>query len=493
MGEYEAPLLTGFGGSNLMTDLACYWQNRAISSSSGAICSAETGTPGSSSTNLQVASAGYSSSNAGGVPGNPMLETPSDAGAALQAVLTLNVSSQNELDLLLAAMLDNVTGGVNGTFQNVARYVPSLGLPSAVLAALANLTTTSDGLYGVPQDNGSSGTSSGSVWSLLWNTFSGLVDTVIADVQTVVSVIYNAAVATLHFFENLPQALAKWGEMAVARTVINLTAIGSALDTALNDLVGLVVTGIEAVLKPVLQPVVTGLNAYATGLNSPLTLAGNDFSATGNVAPSNVSAFWHAVDGSVFLLALGVGIATQVAVTLLVPLDLSANLVVGIMLALLGVALLAGPGVLKGLSALNSAGITLFQNYVDGLKVRSSFFQSAAVYDTLKDVAAVGSGLAFVLAFWVYLEEAGTSTALAAGVLLVFSLIAFALDVSATFVNSPWLILFAAISSAIGVGAATGALRGAGATLSDYIFIIMALGGISFAIDMSVLITDPAS
>jgi hypothetical protein len=99
-----------------MTDLGSYWQNRAISSSSGAICSAETGTPGSSSTNLQVASAGYSSSNAGGVPGNPMLETPSDAGAALQAVLTLNVSSQNELDLLLAAMLDNVTGGVNGTF-----------------------------------------------------------------------------------------------------------------------------------------------------------------------------------------------------------------------------------------------------------------------------------------------------------------------------------------------------------------------------------------
>jgi hypothetical protein len=371
-----------------MTDLGSYWQNRAISSSSGAICSAETGTPGSSSANLQVASASYSASNAGGVPGNPTLETPSEAGAALQAVLTLNVSSQNELDLLLAAMLDNVTGGVNGTFQNVALYVPSLGLPSAVLAALANVTTTSDGLYGVPQDTGTSSTSSGSVWSLLWNTFSGLVDTVVADVQTVVSVVYDATVATLHFFENLPQALATWGETAIARTVSGLVTAGKVLNTALNDLLAAVVSGVKLILTPITRPLEQMASSYYSGLNNSMN--------SGNAAEFGV-----ALSGNFFLLALGLGTAMEVAIGVATPVDLGPSFLITIVIGLLiTVALEAASttGVVNALSSVDSFGgqiVRDFQGWVNGtsasadVKLPSRYNQLASIFSLIAAVAVL--------------------------------------------------------------------------------------------------------
>jgi hypothetical protein len=269
----------------------------------------------------------------------------------------------------------------------VARYVPSLGLPSAVLAALANLTTTSDGLYGVPQDTGSSSPSSGSVWGLLWNTFSGLVDTVIAAVHTVVSVVYNAAVATLHFFENLPQALAKWGETAVARTVINLTAVGSALDTALNDLVAAVVSGIKLILSPITKPLEQMASSYYAALNSSMD--------------PNAVAFGNDLSGNFFLLALGLGTAMEIAIGVATPVDLGPSFLITIVIGLLITVALeeaSTTGVVNALSSVDSVGgqiVRDFQGWVNGtsasadVKNATRFNQLASIFSLIAAAAVL--------------------------------------------------------------------------------------------------------
>jgi hypothetical protein len=136
------PLLGGnenstdnYGSTNPLENLACYWQNRALNNTTGSmspICVhnatngliSEIGTLLGQEQGLvtAVASTG-GGTDFGGVPGNEALESSYESGAALQAVLTLNVSTTTEWDLLLAALLDNASGGVNGTLLNLTAHL----------------------------------------------------------------------------------------------------------------------------------------------------------------------------------------------------------------------------------------------------------------------------------------------------------------------------------------------------------------------------------
>jgi hypothetical protein len=170
-GSNEAPLLglsqaennsIDYGSSNPLLNLGCYWQNRAINTNiSGSllapICNGtagltgEVGTALTNSKNIEVvAETASAPNNTGGTPWDPYLESTTNAGAALQVLATLNLSATSGLDLLLASLLDNVTGGVNGSFLPVTDQVPTLGLPPVVVQELANQTLNSSGFFGVP-------------------------------------------------------------------------------------------------------------------------------------------------------------------------------------------------------------------------------------------------------------------------------------------------------------------------------------------------------
>ena len=172
-------------GQNLAW-LACYWQGHAVapsgykfpdgSTSSGpspSLCGnyqgnfqdpwaagTDPGTLYSVTTVADTGGCGASPANcaAGGVPSNPTLETSCTgcAAPAVQAVVTLNLTSNSDLNDLLAGLLDNNTVGangelgVNGSFEAVTYQLPSLGLSSTVMGALANAITESDGLNGTP-------------------------------------------------------------------------------------------------------------------------------------------------------------------------------------------------------------------------------------------------------------------------------------------------------------------------------------------------------
>lgn len=176
LGESEDQLLRslGFLNQNSSTNpyalLSCYWQNRTLPAWNfeplgHTICQNEYGAPantaGPSPRVLALTDSGNgSASNMGGAASDPTLENSSTAGAALQAVFTLNLTDftqsghdygiQPSLDLLLAALLDNYSGGVNGSLVNVTASLDFLGVAPAVLAALPNSTIVSDARFGPP-------------------------------------------------------------------------------------------------------------------------------------------------------------------------------------------------------------------------------------------------------------------------------------------------------------------------------------------------------
>jgi hypothetical protein len=133
-------LLDPFDGANLSVDLSAYWQNRSIvGTGTIPVGTKGAGTPGNSSlaVNVTVATS-TSSNNTGGVAANPALYDSIGAPPALQAIFTLNVSSTAMFDVLLAGLLDNTSGGVNGTFKSITNLVGSLGFVPSVSQAIAN-------------------------------------------------------------------------------------------------------------------------------------------------------------------------------------------------------------------------------------------------------------------------------------------------------------------------------------------------------------------
>ena len=158
--------------------------------------SSEKGTPSSSSFNLELAATETTlSSNTGGLPSNPAVYSTVGAPPALQAIVTLNITSIATLDLLLAGLMDNTTGGVNGTFQSVTNQVAFLGLGAWVLGGLANATLVSQGVYGAPQYN-KAPPSAGGPWGAMWNAFSAIVTNPLGTLLSVVGEVWTATLAS---------------------------------------------------------------------------------------------------------------------------------------------------------------------------------------------------------------------------------------------------------------------------------------------------------
>ena len=76
---------------------------------------------------------------------------PSVAGAAVQAVVVVNLTQFSDANLLVAALLDNPTGGVNGSFTNVTADFATLGFAPGVWSALPKRDLSVLGLVRCPR------------------------------------------------------------------------------------------------------------------------------------------------------------------------------------------------------------------------------------------------------------------------------------------------------------------------------------------------------
>ena len=226
------------GTSHWMDDLAAYWQNRSLASTSGAspISSNETGIISSNALNVNMTVVtNASSSNAGGVPSETGVYNASDTPPAIQSIFTLNITNQTTLDLLLAGLFDNSSGGshgVNGTFESVTYQVQCLGLDEVVVNAVPNVSVSSDGLYG-PYTGGYSGPS-GNFWGDFWNAVSSVIESPVGTVLSLATIVWNGAVAIATYVDYLAHEAVEIGAQALGRTWRAIVSAGDWVEGEIN-------------------------------------------------------------------------------------------------------------------------------------------------------------------------------------------------------------------------------------------------------------------
>lgn len=366
-----------YGSSNPLINLACYWQNRAINNTTGSVApicmhnstnglTSETGTLlGAQEGIVEVGATAPSGIDAGGAPGNPSLENTSDEGAALQTVLTLNESSQVELDLLLAALLDNATGGTNGTFLGIAQNVPSLGLNPVVTRELANRTQNSSGLFGVPMGVAPPPPPPPPCNSL-WCYASNLVSGIVSVGSTLFTFVWTAALSVAQFVnDHLPTWLKNFGASVLARTAGALIAVGQLLASALS----LLLQGLELLLMGLLSPVINPIKSAISSTMSRISSAANqtesDVIQLGSVTESDAFAVAHSLD-SLATVTFAIDVALAVGVTLLSGVTVDGDFLVGVLATLFFSFLFLAPVAL--ITTFSAEGITYLQtHYPNGL------------------------------------------------------------------------------------------------------------------------------
>jgi hypothetical protein len=338
LGSNENASIVNFGMSSPLSRLSCYWQNRAIYSGGASTlgCSAFTGTGNASWNAISVMADTNSSTatNGGGVPSNPSLESASEAGASLQVVVRVGVNTTTQLDLLLAALLDNSTGGVNGTLESVTYAIPSLGFSSALLQGLANQTYTSGGLWGVPASKAVAETSGcGSIWSFLSNNPGGTLSCIVSGVANWVGEVWTLATAAADYITH-PYRLFLLGEQLDQRVGSAITTGGKVLAGAIERLASFVITEIEAILHPLFAPIVRGAETYTEDLAQNLWAVANDTAADRSAA-TDIARFWFNVSGPVFYLALIAGIGITIVFTVIEALSLGSAFLIPLVIGLL--------------------------------------------------------------------------------------------------------------------------------------------------------------
>ncbi len=321
-----------------LAQLACYWQNLAVAqsgttfpdgttsngptlcsgvSSSGSFKPGNGISPGTTFSATVHADTSCSSSPIncqwGGVPSQPNLENGL-AAPALQAVITLNLTSDSNLTYLLAALLDNNTTasngelGVNGYFEDVTNELPSLGLNTVVTGALANEVLSSGGFFGYPTSFAQppppppppQPTCSG--FGCLWNTVSGafvaLGETIAAGIVGIAGAVWSGIQAATTFFEEVGQGLVQLAETAKDAAVSALEKVASAVEAALQALINYILNEVAQLMHTIIKVITSAIGAYLGGIASSLSQLFQDLTAS---SPDTTTIL---VDSSSLLLSL---------------------------------------------------------------------------------------------------------------------------------------------------------------------------------------------
>ncbi len=287
-GSLGGPLLSDIFPSSdqNQASLECYWQQNAFTSGSTITGCGGNGPFPDPFHSVQVLSLAQGASAAscedsypslcGGVSDNPALSAVAPS-PALQGVIALNLSFLDptgnqfagDLDTLLAGLLDNSTGGVNGTFRDETQNLSSLGLAAPVMEALTNGVWDSGGIFGAPvsyaQPPPPSPPGCSGFLGCVWNTVSGIV-TGIAGV--IYGAVWTAVQAATQFMKQLGAGLAHLAEVAEQAAVSALAAVGELLEAALLALLTVLYDVAKDFFSDIVKPLLSGAEAYIASITT---------------------------------------------------------------------------------------------------------------------------------------------------------------------------------------------------------------------------------
>jgi hypothetical protein len=413
LGNETGAVTNASHGSNL-TDLECYWQSRAVNQGPN-LCPGGAGGTASNTTytlNL-VYDSSCSSGNCGGLPSDATLENASDAGASIQTIVALNVTSSGQgtgtqqLDALIASLLVNVTGiGQNGTLESVSSHTLSLGFSPAVVKALANSTQYNGGQFGYPVSRATPPQPPPSFLATIWNSVSGVAAW--SGVGVWLGAAWGAARAAGQYLLRLAVAALRFGESVASRAVSALAAIGAVLLTALQWLEKLIIWLVKQTLTPLIKPVLEGVKGYAAAIGAAFQKASVDQSGTG-ITTADIAQIWDSICGSVFLVALGIGALEAIALTIAEPLDFGPTFVGGIVLGMIVQGFSSSLGVLSGITGFTSATLAVLESFFAGVPQICSFFTAASTWSVFSTGTVIagditGFGLAAYIAYYITKE-----------------------------------------------------------------------------------------
>jgi hypothetical protein len=305
LGNQSGAITNSSHASNL-TDLECYWQSRAVNQTP-ALCPRGvqgTWTNSTYAVNL-VAAENCTASNCGGLPSIPQLETSQEAGAAVQAIVTLNVTlagdgtGTQQLDALLAALLVNNSATVdNGTLLGVTNSVASLGFSSAVVRAMANSTAANGGQFGMPVSRAKLPSPPSCL--LCWNTVSGVTYYVLSGQW--VGVAWSESIAAGLYFVRLVAATEAIGAQGINHLINTLVDVGNYLKSEFLDLLSFIEQEAESLFSGLVKRVTSSIQSYVEGVDSSFATCVQDYTQTGSVKPADAAAFFVALGGGPFVL-----------------------------------------------------------------------------------------------------------------------------------------------------------------------------------------------
>ena len=426
-----------------MNSLECYWAQ-----------SADGGCPQEDAQPLSVYSP--ESTTNGAVPLNCTLSpnTPNCVGAgvvtdhALEAgyvspsvagILTFNITSSTDFRALLAGLLVNTTGGVNGTLQDVTDELSSLGLNNAVLTTLATMTPefNNSGVFGLPVSYAiptppPPPTSCGG-FGCFFNSLAGVVSIfgeVVTGLVGIVGAVWTAVVQARTFFDFVAQGLEAFAENPVGATLSALTVVGSVLEAALQALLAFVEREVTALLATAFSPIINGIDSYVSNVNQAIGIAYGSVSKGDQVSPTEASVVGMALSGSVFEIGLGIGAVLEVALVVLTPVDIGPSFLVTTLIGLVIGSLLettSTTGMANQVGSPTGLDVTLLhsmQNYMNTTPPSQDANYSAST-ETWIEVLLLLSKLPTImfafgfLAASVYADESPVLPAIALGLLFV--------------------------------------------------------------------------
>ena len=296
----------------------------------------------------------------GGVASNAAVEG-SVPSLAVGGIFVLNVTSAADLDSLLAGLLLNQSGNYTNWLLSATAFLPSLGLSSSVLAALANASLRNDGAYGAPWSSAQPPPQPQPWWavvaSVIWNAVSG----VVTALAHLVSIVWNAVVAATSFIVDLASRAAAWG-LSAANAV--LAKVAAAIVWAIDQLAAVLVSAVKALFLPITSAMTSAAGAYGASLWSAFRPAWADMNSSSHtVSASDANALVEGMFAGPMLIALGIAVVVAIALAILSAVSIGSSFLASLIIGLvIGATVAAAAMVLLSLvpaSAISGAAVSL--------------------------------------------------------------------------------------------------------------------------------------
>lgn len=208
----------------------------------------------------------------GSVPAAPGL-TSGNQGLAVGAILTINLNTSGDLYGLLGGLLLNGPGNFVGWTLSATTLLPTLGLQTNVLSALANYAVRNDGAFGVPISSTVIVQVQAQPWwavaaTAIWNAASGVLSAVAGYVGALISAVWSGILAAAAFLGDLASNAYRWGLGALNQAAKYLEQVAAAILAAIEALIAAIVKAAEKFFTGIWNDVLSLANAYVQGVHT---------------------------------------------------------------------------------------------------------------------------------------------------------------------------------------------------------------------------------